>query len=99
MSQRNPVLSIVDYAAWDKGYLPPSEHVLIDALSYRDARIVMSSSDSRGDGFWLVMKGQRITGRKALAIRQMIEMALDELTDDTSDQLPEMIYPSLGISA
>jgi hypothetical protein len=25
----------VDYDAWNRGYMPPSEHVLIDKLAYR----------------------------------------------------------------
>lgn len=35
--------TVVDYDAWKRGYMPPSEHVLIDQLAYRGARVVMGS--------------------------------------------------------
>lgn len=89
-----PVLSVVDYASWEKGYMPPSEHVLIDALSYRNAKVVMSS-ECKDLGWWLVMRGTKITGRRALAIMKMIEMTLDEMrVDADGDPLPEHIYPA-----
>ena len=53
MSQ--PVLSVVDYAAWKRGYMPPSEHILIDELSYRGAKVKFSTQiDSVG--IWIVVK-------------------------------------------
>ena len=55
MSQK-PVLSVVDYDAWERGYIPPSEHVLIDELAYRGARVLMSHNTEEL-GFWLVLKG------------------------------------------
>lgn len=50
-----PTLSVVDYEAWGKGYLPPCEHILIDALSYRGARVVASSS-TKDEGWWIVSR-------------------------------------------
>ncbi len=52
-----PKLSVVDYDAWGKGYMPPSEHRLIDELSYRDAKVAFSSS-VRETHWWLVTKGE-----------------------------------------
>jgi hypothetical protein len=77
-----PMLSVVDYDAWERGYMPPSEHVLIDQLSYRGARIVMSS-DYGDSAFWLVIRGKTPTGKHNLALRKMIEEWLDG--DDAPD--------------
>ena len=87
-----PVLSVVDYDAWHKGYMPPSEHVLIDQLSYRGAKVVLSS-DVGDTAFWLVTRGEKIKGKTALAIYKMISMALDEMTEADIDDCPEAIYP------
>lgn len=75
-----PVLSIVDYAAWEKGYMPPSEHVLIDQLSYRGARVVMSS-DMGDSAYWLVVRGTKLSGRVLLAVKRAIEDAIEALED------------------
>lgn len=72
-----PMLSVVDYGAWERGYMPPSEHVLIDQLSYRGARVVMSS-DYGDVAFWLVIRGKTPTGKRNLALRKMIEEWLDQ---------------------
>lgn len=53
---QGPVFSVVDYAAWQKGYMPPAEHIVIDQLSYRGAR-VMAGVDYGERGWWLVVKG------------------------------------------
>lgn len=79
-----PVLSIVDYGAWEKGYMPPSEHVLIDQLSYRGAKVVQMS-DWGTTAWWLVIRGARISGKQALAIRVMIETALEEMQTNAPD--------------
>lgn len=50
-------MKVVDYDAWQRGYMPPNEHVLIDALAYRGARVVASSHIVRGNGWWLVVQG------------------------------------------
>lgn len=52
-----PVASVVDYAAWEKGYMPPSEHRLIHALSHEGAKVRASSEVVRGSGWWIVTKG------------------------------------------
>ena len=63
--------TVVDYEAWKRGYMPPSEHVLIDQLSYRGAT-VNQSSDWGEYAFWIVTRGFRPTGEKALKIYEMM---------------------------
>lgn len=73
--------SVVDYEAWRKGYQPPGEHVLIDALSYRGAEVVASSGPG---GWWLVMNGK--TNRKKLAaICKQIHLMMEFLEEDEKD--------------
>lgn len=73
------VESVVDYAAWGKGYMPPSEHTLIDALSYRGAKVILSSSSDE-TGYWLVVKGlPKFRGRKLRGLMQQIEIILEEI--------------------
>lgn len=48
--------SVVDYEAWNKGYMPPSEHQLIHELSYNGAKVRCASSGGE-NGWWLVAKG------------------------------------------
>jgi hypothetical protein len=67
--------SPVDYEAWGKGYMPPSEHVLIDQLAYRGARVISSSDSGRPDGpaYWLVVRGKTNPKRIGLALMQLME--------------------------
>ena len=53
----NPHASPVDYDAWNRGYAPPSEHLLIHALTY-DGLQVIGHSGVDGDQYWLVTKGE-----------------------------------------
>jgi hypothetical protein len=78
------VETVVDYKSWEKGYMPPSEHVLIDQLSYRGARVVMSS-DFGDLAYWLVVRGEKLTGRKLLAVKRAIEEAIDALGEEQSE--------------
>ena len=48
--------SVVDYAAWKKGYMPPGEHVLIDQLAYRGAKVKFSSHVTDTE-WWIVANG------------------------------------------
>jgi len=85
-----PVLSPVDYDAWRRGYMPPSEHILIDELSFRGARVV-SASTGPSLSYWLVMKGKptRASLKAAqLALLQM-EEDLDEPTPTTERMATE----------
>lgn len=65
-------LSPVEYDVWTRGYMPPSEHILIDKLQFRGATVVFSSAVF-GTEYWLVMNGKPVRGRRALAIMKAIE--------------------------
>lgn len=57
--------------------MPPSEHVLIDELSYRGARVIASSNGS-GGGWWLVVRGDVPTKGLAKILHHQIDM-LEEI--------------------
>ena len=78
--------SPVDYEAWAKGYLPPSEHILIDALAYRDAKIV-SSCSTNDAAWWFVVRGKPLTVKHRAAIRALV---LDMYLDDEEEAPPEL---------
>ena len=85
------VESVVDYKAWEKGYMPPSEHVLIDALSYRGAQVILSSS-SQDSGYWLVVKGPpKFRGRRLRAMMQQIEIILAEIEDEDAAEIAKQL--------
>lgn len=75
--------SVVDYDAWRKGYMPPSEHFLIHELSYGNAKIIMSS-DWGASGFWLVTRGGKNLKRKQRLV--LFEM-LHTIHDDDHEHL------------
>lgn len=75
------VLSPVDYEAMRKGYSPPSEHILIDQLQFRGARVICGS-DMGETAYWLVMRGKPVRGKRALAIMKLIEDSLDAMADE-----------------
>jgi len=85
------VLSVVDYEAWRKGYLPPSEHVLIDQLSYRDAK-VLTGCDFEDYGFWVVIKGERPRREIIKKIIELLSIEVDfyepEPETQTDDPAP-----------
>jgi hypothetical protein len=70
-----PHLSVVDYGAWEKGYTPPCEHRLIDALSYRDAKVKFASSVF-STSWWVVAKGE-FNEETARDIIGMMQLYLD----------------------
>lgn len=70
--------TVVDYDAWNKGYTPPSEHVLIDQLAYRGARVVLASDWGEPGAFWIVMRGKRPSPAVRKAMREMLEIMFDE---------------------
>lgn len=61
--------------------MPTGEHALIDQLQFRGAK-VCGMSDWGDVAWWLVIRGERITGKRALAIRTMIEDALDAIKEE-----------------
>jgi hypothetical protein len=80
---KQPVLSVVDYDAWNRGYMPPTEHVLIDQLSYRGARVVTMSDWGEQGAWWLVCRGPK----PASAILRSVFWALeaDEKVEPSPD--------------
>lgn len=80
MSERKPpVFSPVDYDAWSRGYIPPSEHVLIDALQFRGAKVQMSTGVGHGGQVWIVYSGPAFNAkarRHLLAMMQALDEAL-----------------------
>lgn len=71
--------NVVDYNAWNRGYTPPSEHVLIDQLAYRGARVVLASDWGEKHGaVWVVVRGDKITPKMRKAMRAMLDIFVDE---------------------
>lgn len=59
--------------------MPPSEHVLIDQLAYRGARVVMATDFGKHGAIWIVVrdiKNLRPAARKAL--RDIMHETIDE---------------------
>lgn len=85
MSPRQPpVLSPVDYDAWNRGYMPPTEHVLIDALAYRGAKVITMSSDSTG-AIYVVTRGKPTDKRMRAILRELLA-AFDEAPAAETDE-------------
>lgn len=70
--------TVVDYDAWNRGYSPPSEHVLIDQLAYRGARVVLGCDLGTGGAFWVVMRGKRPNAAVRKAMREMMELVFED---------------------
>lgn len=82
---KRPILSVVDYESWERGYMPPSEHILIDQLSYRGAK-VNNMSDMGDFAFWLVTRGFTLTGEKSLKLHElMAEIMIEEIEKKKSE--------------
>lgn len=77
--------TVVDYDAWNRGYMPPSEHILIDQLSYRGARVVLGS-DWGDMAIWVVMRGKSPTPAMRKIMRKMIELAMDATDPPQPDE-------------
>jgi hypothetical protein len=79
-----PVATVVDYEAWNRGYMPPSEHILIDQLSYRGAKVIMST-DLGDNAWWFVIRGKRPSKENMRKIFDLLaEIDLDEIDDAVS---------------
>lgn len=66
------VASPVDYDAWRRGYMPPSEHILIDQLMFRGARPIMSMDMEGGGAWWLVIRGPYPSAKVRKAIMRLL---------------------------
>lgn len=74
-----PPSSVVDYEAWKRGYTPPSEHILIDQLAYRGARVVMSSDWGEELGaIWVVVRGRTLDRIARNQLRELIGRAFPD---------------------
>lgn len=82
-----PAFSPVDYDAWSRGYMPPSEHVLIDALHLRGAKVEMSCNVGREEKVWIVYQGKGF-GRKARRHLMRMMQELDAVMDDEDEPAP-----------
>lgn len=83
MSEQQRRVGPVDYDAWRKGYMPPSEHVLIDQLAYRGARVIMATDFAEHGAIWIVtrdIRNLKPAARKKL--REIINDVLDEQLDE-----------------
>lgn len=76
-----PVLSPVDYDAWDRGYMPPSEHVLIDKLAFRGAKVHLSTPISRQHQIWVVVEGPAMTNKQRKAVREVMNLWFEDDPD------------------
>lgn len=85
------VLSIspVNYKAWQEGYLPPSEHVLIHSLIYDGAKVLTSLRYEKFC-FWVVTRGNIPTGTKGKLFVHMIESQMGYLMTDLAKQVDEI---------
>jgi len=55
--------------------MPPSEHVLIDQLAYRGARVILAS-DMGDYAYWVVIRSNKPHGRM-LPVMQALEHAIN----------------------
>lgn len=69
--------------------MPPSEHVLIDKLSYRGARVVSSWWLGGDAQMWIVMEGGRpLTRKQRKFMREMFALMMDD-DDEAPARSPE----------
>lgn len=89
-----PLASVVDYRAWERGYMPPSEHILIDELSYRGAKVLMSSTSSER-GYWLVTKGYEKSAelRKIARVLAAQIASLEEAEEEEAERIKTAQQP------
>jgi len=83
-----PVASPVDYAAWQKGYLPPAEHVLIDQLHFRGARVALASDWGDEYAMWLVYRGKHPHALKPEVRKAILEMLALAFKDNEPEPPP-----------
>lgn len=83
-----PILSVVDYAAWEKGYMPPGEHILIDKLSYRGAKVVMSFAVGKTEQVWVVLEGAPKLSRAKRAVLLKVMRLWFEADDEAETVRP-----------
>lgn len=70
--------TVVDYDAWKRGYMPPSEHYLIDQLAYRGARVVHGTDLGEHGAFWIVMRGKSPNAKIRKLMREILDMVFED---------------------
>lgn len=73
--------SPVDYEAWRKGYMPPSEHILIHKLHVGEVKVI-ASAEGGGSGWWLVVKGGKPLSP---AQRKSIRFLMENMDEDDAE--------------
>lgn len=76
--------TVVDYEAWNRGYMPPSEHVLIDKLAYRGARVQLSTAVGREHQIWIVIEGPPLTNKQRKMLRDMVNLWFEDEPEQPS---------------
>ncbi len=87
-------LSPVDYTAWGNGYMPPSDHILIDQLMFRGARPVLSA-DYGDFAFWLVIRGNSPSAKVMRLVGGMLSDACDDIAADPPSRPMTGFFESL----
>ena len=90
----NRPATVVDYEAWNRGYMPPSEHVLIDKLAYRGARVQLSTPISHKHQIWVVIDGPPLTNKQRKAIRDMVNLWFEDEPEQESAPVVETTHNS-----
>lgn len=71
--------------------MPPSEHQLIDRLSYRGAKVVLSSQ-AKDFSFWFVIEQDGpITKKQRRALLKLLELTVDEI--DCANEIIDEAHP------
>lgn len=65
-------IDFINYAAWEQGYVPPTNHRLMHALAYEGARVVGCSHMIEGDGWWIVAQGEPFASDEEREIMMML---------------------------
>jgi len=81
--------TVVDYDAWKRGYMPPSEHVLIDQLAYRGARVIHGSDLGESGAVWVVIRGKIPNRHVRKLMRELMCMVFED--DPPKVEVVEMV--------
>lgn len=83
-------LSVVDYTAWNRGYMPPSEHILIHKLSHEGARVAFASWLGGDAHMWIVLEGGKaLTNKQRKAMREFVLLMVDDEPEEQTTKLTE----------
>lgn len=90
--------TVVDYDAWKRGYMPPSEHVLIDQLAYRGARVIHGTDLGEHGAFWVVVRGKSPNAKIRRLMREIVDMIFEdeECSPETTSQNTSQITTAIA---